>query len=208
MFTRMRVVSLLAAVTAGSMWVGCSRAPSRVNPPAIDAGAAGTAAMAQYDTNGDGAIAGDELLGAASINSSLDKIDLDGDKRVTADEITARIEAWQASKVGLTSAGYEVTVNGKPSKGLKVSFEPEKFLGENVKAANGTTDEMGMVMLDREGKADGPYPELPGVQLGLYVVRITGGNIPSKYNTDTTLGAEIATDQEQEGMAKFELTVP
>ena len=36
---------------------------------------------------------------------------------------------------------------------------------------------VGGILLDREGKEDGPHPELPGVQVGLYVVRITGASL-------------------------------
>ena len=43
------VVSVIAAI-------GCSRGPERVLPPPIDASAAGTSAIGQYDSNKDGKI--------------------------------------------------------------------------------------------------------------------------------------------------------
>ncbi len=174
---------------------GRSRKPSRVHPPEINAGAAGRAAMKEYDTNKDGKAAGDELLKAPSLNAAIDNLDQDGDKAVSAEEVTARIEKWQESKLGRMSMIITVTFRGKPLQGASVVLEPEKFLGENVKAAKGTTDQHGMVVVRTVDS------ELPGVAPGLYKVKITkeGMNLPAKYNKQTTLGIEVAVDSKDVG---------
>ena len=58
--------------------------------------------------------------------------------------MTARIQAWQGSKAGLVPVMCSITFQGKPLAGATVVFEPEAFLGETVKACEGTTDERGL----------------------------------------------------------------
>lgn len=180
-------LTLVAVFLCGS---GCTRKPSRVHPPSIDADAAGSAAMEAYDTNKDSKVAGDELLKAPSLKAAIDTLDLDKDKSVSAEEITKRIVAWQDSKRGLTTMIITVTYRNQPLEGAKIVFEPEAFLGENVKPATGTTDQRGMANMTTEG------PEKLGVALGLYKVKITkdGMDIPAKYNEQTTLGIEVGPD--------------
>ncbi|MEA1952171.1 MAG: hypothetical protein U9N87_12365 [Planctomycetota bacterium] len=171
---------------------GCSGKPSRVHAPSIDASAAGAAAMEQYDTNKDGKVAGAELQSAPSLREALGNLDKDGDKAVSAEEVTGRILAWQESKTGLTPVTCAITFRGQPLAGAKVVFEPEKFLGENIKACEGTTNQRGMASLSIPNSER----KLPGGAPGLYLIRITSTNaqIPAHYNTQTTLGAEVAND--------------
>ncbi|MBN2216110.1 MAG: hypothetical protein JW719_01910 [Pirellulales bacterium] len=183
----------LVALTLGVtlfLAVGCNRTPSRVHPPGIDADAAGKAAMDQYDANKDGKVAGEELQKAPSLNAAIDNLDKDGDKAVSAEEVTERIKAWQDSRLGRTSIMIAVTYRGQPLDGAKVVFEPEQFLGAEVQPASGTTDPYGRATLNIENS------KIPGIAPGLYKVKITkdGMNIPAKYNTETTLGAEVARD--------------
>ena len=67
--------------------------------------------------------------------------------------------------------------------------------------AAGKTDQNGMAMLSVPTKGPG---DPPGVAPGFYRVEITapGMNIPAKYNTETTLGQEVALDAKgiQEGI--------
>ncbi len=78
----------LAAVIAGC-W---NRGPDRVNPPKIDAVAAGQEAIKMYDTNHDGKISGAELDKCPDIKAALLQIDPSGKGEVTAEMITARIK--------------------------------------------------------------------------------------------------------------------
>ncbi len=172
--------------------VGCSGKPSRIHPPSINAGSAGSAAMKQYDLNGDGKVAGDELEKAPSLKAGLVRLDTNNDGAVSADEVAARIGAWQDSKVGRMSATLTILANGKPLEGATVTLIPEEFLGGNVKPATGTTDAGGVVMPTIEVSAEDP----PGVAPGFYLVQVTkeGMNIPPMYNTETVLGVELAPD--------------
>ena len=88
-------------------------------------------------------------------------------------------------------------MDGKPLSGAMVTLEPESFLGNAVKPATGVTVDGTADMSIAEQYR--PAPSLWGVYCGLYKVRISkqqGGleAIPSKYNTETTLGCEVALD--------------
>lgn len=171
---------------------GCSRSASRVRPPSIDAVAAGAAAMDQYDTNGDGKVDAAELDNAPGLKAALANLDANNDIAVSADEVTERIGAWQESRIGQTSVMTTVTFRGRPLAGATVVFEPEAFLGTDVRPAVGTTNEDGVAPMKTEGA------DAPGVAPGLYLVRITkdGANLPAKYNVETVLGVEVARDSD------------
>lgn len=194
------VVAFLAA--SGCFFGG----PSRVHPPGISASAAGSGAMDQYDTDKDGIVKGEELEKAPSLKAAIKNLDANHDGGVSADEVSDRVAKWQESKVGLTSMACAVKLNNKPLSGATVTFEPEKFLGTNIKPATGTTDKNGIANLTIEVEKGEPS----GVACGLYLVRISGPSVPARYNTETTLGKEVALDAEgmQEAMIQFELTAP
>ncbi len=153
-----------------------------------------------FDADKDGKIDGAELDKCPGLKAALSKVD-PSNQGVTADMITARIEAWQKSKLGRMSLSCRVTHNGQPLAGADVNFVPEKFLGTNIQVAKGKTDTNGMAMLSVPTKGQG---DPPGVAPGFYRVEITepGANVPAKYNTETTLGQEVALDAKgiQEGI--------
>jgi hypothetical protein len=155
--------------------------------------------MEQYDTDGDGRVAGDELANAPGLRAALSRMDKDNDNAITADEVTARIHQWQASPIGLTSFGFTLTMDGHPLDDATVTLVPEEFLGDDIKAAVATTDLFGTGGPSIP-KADRPDPTTPpGVAIGLYKVKISkliGGKetIPPQYNEQTTLGQEVAPD--------------
>jgi hypothetical protein len=178
-----------------------------IYPPAIDAAAAGTKAIEMFDANKDGKISGAELDKCPGLKAAIDQIDKTGKGEITAGMITARIKAWQASKLGRMSMSAKVTHNGQPLAGAEVKFVPEKFLGDKIPTATGKTDANGMAMLTVPPDPAKPnFP--PGVAPGLYRVEITkaGENIPAKYNTETVFGQEAAQDAKglREGI-KFDL---
>jgi hypothetical protein len=171
---------------------GCSHRQAPVARAAVNPAAAAAAAMEQYDTNHDGKISGAELDACPSIKSALDKIDTTGEGTVTAEKLTARIQAWQK---GVARIGVICTVlrNGEPLAHAEVKFVPEKFLGSSYPTGSGKTED--------SGGADITVPATekdnrPGMAPGFYRVEITkaGDNIPAQYNTATTLGQEIALD--------------
>ena len=177
----------------------CGSGPPAVRPPNIDASTAGQMAMEIYDSDGDGRVAGDELEQAPSLKAALSRLDTDGDKAVSADELAARVESWQATKAGLMSFSFTVTLDGSPLAGATVTFEPEPFLGDDIKAATCITSDYGGggAAIPRELRPDPTSP--PGMHLGLYQVKISkvvGGKqlIPRKYNEETILGQEVSYD--------------
>jgi hypothetical protein len=183
---------------------GCPRTPPRLYPPAIDASAAGAKAIEMYDTDKDGKISGAELDKCPALKAAMAQIDTSGEGAITAAKITARIKAWQESKLGRMSLSCTVLHNGKPLPGAEVKFVPETFLGNNIKTASGKTDQNGVAMISVP-TTDRQDP--PGVAPGLYRVEITkASEIPAKYNNDTTLGQEVALDAQglREGV-RFDL---
>jgi len=88
-----------------------------------------------------------------------------------------------------------------------VTFIPEKFMGTAVKPGTGTTDTNGKVM---PTVADAPSA---GMNLGFYKVEVslkdTAGKetLPARYNSQTTLGQEVAPDVAAlKGAVKLALT--
>ncbi|MBA3483777.1 MAG: EF-hand domain-containing protein [Pirellulales bacterium] len=191
----MRKTYLLATLAAA---LGCSSGPSRVQPPSIDADDAASAAMELYDKDGDGAINAAELEAAPGLKAAMTTIDANKDGSVQEDEIVARIEAWQATNIGVMAVKANFTLDGRPLSGAAVTFEPETFLGEDIKAAVGeTTSGLSTVTIPKDQRPAKDTP--PGLQPGLYRVRVSlkkdgQETIPAKYNSETTLGQEIAPD--------------
>jgi hypothetical protein len=186
-------------VAAPIVFTGCSSRPAAVRPPAINASQAGSQAIEMYDTNGDGVIAGDELDRAPALNEALPRLDTNADKGVSADEIAARVNAWKATEIGMTSFRCHVTLDGEPLTGATVTFEPEPFLGDEIKTAIGVTNPFGDAA-PTIPKEQRPDPKLPGgIHLGLYKVRISKivngkETIATSYNAQTTLGQEVSND--------------
>jgi len=166
--------------------------PRRLSVPKIDAKAAGAEAITLFDTNRDGKLSGEELDKCPGLKAAIDKVDQSGKGEITADDIAARIKAWQDTKLARMTVSCRVLHNGEPLEGAVVKFVPEKFLGKNLKTGTGKTDAHGIAMLSVPLNDRWP----PGMAPGFYRVEITkdGEQIPAKYNTDTILGQEVARD--------------
>ena len=203
----MTILRSLRLLTANSLLpcglivaAGCSGGPSRVMPPSIDADDAADDAMNLYDKDGDGSIAGSELEAAPALNAAMATLDENKDGRVQSDEIATRIESWSADGGGgLTAFTGVVTLDGRPIDGATVTYDPEPFLGNEVKTAVGVTSALGMMSptIPKDQRPEPDWP--PGIQTGLFRVRISkevGGaeSIPSRYNAETTLGQEVSAD--------------
>ena len=72
-------------------------------------------------------------------------------------EITNRLKELLKYGVGLTSLKCEVRVNGRPLNDAHIVFEPEPYLGNEVKAAIGTTNGRGLAQM---------HPEKRGYETG------------------------------------------
>jgi hypothetical protein len=165
----------------------------------MDASRAGRLAIEEYDADGDGVVSGNELEKAPGLRAALPRLDTNSDKAVSAEEVAARIEQWQLMRTGLMSFSFLVTIDGRPLTEAEVTFEPETFLGEEIKPASCTTNRFGGggATIAKEDRPSPTYP--PGMHLGLYKVRISRivegkETIPRKYNADTILGQELAPD--------------
>ena len=84
-------------------------------------------------------------------------------------------------------------MDGRPLSGATVKLIPEKYLGDEIKAAVGVTNDGGSATM-RIPDEDLPEAQrgIVGVHYGTYKVEITHPTmkIPAKYNTQTTLGYE------------------
>jgi hypothetical protein len=155
--------------------------------------------MEMYDKDRDGKVAGAELDAAPALKAAIKNLDTDGDGGVSAAEVAARVNAWKAMKTGLASAPCKVTLDGEPLVGATVTYDPESFLGDDIKHAIGTTNLYGVTSPSVPAE-ERPDPKSPGgTYFGLYKVRISkmvGGKetIPARYNTQTILGQEVSYD--------------
>jgi hypothetical protein len=203
--TKMNRTISLALLAACVVMIGCQSSPPRLYPDKPDP-RAGERAIEFYDANKDGVLDGKELAGVPGLRAALKKVDTDHDGKVSAAEISARIQAWVDSKLGRMTLTCVVTHNGRPLTGATVRFVPEKFLGGDLKPAEGTTDAHGIARLMTAGAGQATR----GVSPGFYRVEITksGENIPAKYNTLTQLGQEVATDAAgiESGLANYDLS--
>ena len=206
-FSSIAVLLAVAAIAVGSGPAGGAAAPRRVMPPAIDAEKAGRLAIAQYDANRDGLIDRQELEKAPALKASIGNLDTNKDRKVSGQEIAARVQSWKDSKIGLMSLACTVTLDGKSLSGATVTFQPEECLGPEVPSASGRTDNDGLAAISRPLTPPDPYPALPGICCGLYRVTVSKTldgkeTIPPRYNTQTVLGQEVAADARgiQEGI--------
>ena len=188
-------VSLMAA--AASLFVSCARQPVAVQPAQIDATAAADRLLEAHDTDGNGSLSAEEASACQGLAQHFDRYDTDANGAVSPAEISARIEKWKAAGVGVMRVGCRVTLNDRPLANANVLLEPYPLLGESLQRARGTTNAYGQCSLSVA--AEDLPPELQrvrGVQPGLYLVRITHPetSVPAKYNTQTTLGLEVASD--------------
>lgn len=182
----MRPLTPLGFVVSAVLVAGCgggSSGPAPVALPAYDAAAIAKAAVQQLDKNGNSTLETAELDACPGLRDALGEIDANGDKKLSADELQARFGRYAGG--GVVGVSVTVTLDGNPVPNAAVRFEPEPFMGPGLKAATGTTSEAGRATLKVDGQDGfGVYP-------GVYRVVVTGGGVPARYNTKTTLGREV-----------------
>ena len=176
------------------MPIACSG--RRLPVPAIPAEKAAQEALAQYDANKDGFLDKEELKKCPALASCVKALDKDKDGRLSRGEIAERIKSYEANRVGLTALTVKVTLDRKPLAGATVTLTPEKFLGDALKPATGTTNTGGIVNVATAGT------EVPGVASGMFRVEVskkdgTGREtLPNRYNQATILGVEVGPDSQ------------
>jgi len=185
--------------------IGCGSSTKPAVVPDLPDASAANKAMELYDSNHDGFLDAKELDQVPGLKAAIKQVDTDHDGKISQQEIAGRIKSWAESKIGRMRVTCQVTHNGNPLAGAKVAFVPEKFLGGGLQSGSGTTSAAGSARISAPYAAD---PAIQGLSPGFYRVEITkeGENIPAKYNTETTLGAEVANGSEsQQTGLKFDL---
>lgn len=170
-------------------------------PPQIDAEQAATAALKQLDSSNDGRLSAEELAGCPALKDTISRYDTDGDQHISKEELLQRLQRVLDTEVGVMEVNCEVQLSGQPLPGATVKFVPEPFLGSAVQPSEGVTDASGTAAMRLPGAADS------GIQLGIYKVEIThpSHQLPARYNTETTLGIDVAPDVRGGNRAAFAL---
>ena len=149
--------------------------------------------MALYDKDGDQKLSESELQASPGLLMSINTYDTDGDQVISQEEITTRLQKFVEYGVALLRLSASVTLDGRPLGGATIRLVPEPYLGDELKAAIGTTRSKGSASM---AVPDEDLPEnqkgIRGIHAGTYRVEITHPEktIPAKYNTETTLGYE------------------
>jgi hypothetical protein len=162
--------------------------------PDYDADAMTRAALEQYDTNGNGTIEGAELDASPALKAALPGLDTNRDKKLSADELKARFEAYRAQAAGAVGVVVTFTLDKAPLADAAVTFTPEPCMGKAAAEATARTGPDGGATTYTVGGKP-----LPGLPAGLYRVAVSKPgpdgkeSIPAKYNAQTTLGCEVFT---------------
>ena len=159
-------------------------APASYHPDALT-----MAAFAEYDRDKNGVLEGAELDACPALKSALAGIDTNRDWKISTAELRSRFEGYASANVTTVSVGVSVTLDGKALPDATVQFVPETFMGTTVQEATGKTGADGAVHSFTSGGK-----QYVGLQPGFYRVKVTsegGTTLPARYNSQTTLGAEV-----------------
>ncbi len=197
----------LAAAFIVTVLCGCRFGPNRVDVPQIDPSTAASAAIEQYDSDGDQSISKSESVACPALNGSFELYDANEDGQLSQVEVQSRLEAMLGSGIGRMPFMCIVYANNRdhPIEGARVQLVPESFLADAIQAGEGTTNHRGIA---KPCTLNAP-PGLPGIEFGLYRVLITHNEleIPAKYNTETELGFELSPLERNRDTAEFRLNL-
>jgi hypothetical protein len=150
-------------------------------------------AMKLFDKNGDGVLDPQELAATPGLQTAAARAkdqspDLDGDGKLSRDEIRDHILLFEGSGLGIQLIAVTVLMDRQPLAGAKVLLEPEPFLAGVLDPASDTTRQDGTARPAIE------IEDMKGVRPGIYRVKITHSDlsIPARYNENTTLGLDLA----------------
>ena len=184
-----KIISILSAAMLMAA-VGCGDRRTYLVDPEVSS----KAAIEQYDKNGDGLLDETELKECPGLLNALRAFDDSKDKKLSREEIAEEIDYIYQRNPGLTAITCSVALDGNPLSGATVKFIPEKFLGDEIKTAEGITNNAGVASMSI------PAEELPkelrrtsALRVGIYRVEIThpSRKIPAKYNTESELGFDF-----------------
>jgi hypothetical protein len=174
---------------------GCINRPAAVHPPSYRGSKISSAAFELLDVNKDNALDDKELAKAPGLKAALAHIDSNKDGRISVEEMESRITQYQNAHVGLRNETYLFTLNGAPLADTKVTFTPEAFFGDSLKAAEGQTGNDGATSVTISGN------KIHGMTCGMYRVSVSKKDgsgkelIPAKFNSDTTIGYEFPPEE-------------
>jgi hypothetical protein len=173
---------------------GCSSVstnPAEAPAPKYDPDAVTKAALSAFDKDNSGSLEPGETSACPALQQAFAAIDGNRDRKLSAEELRKRVEAYAAVDSGTVSVGCIVTLDGAALEGATVTFVPEACMGEAVKPATAKTNVVGHCdQFTIDGKPHrGPAP-------GLYKIQVTkdGVAIPARFNTQTVLGREVYPD--------------
>jgi hypothetical protein len=182
---------------------GCWGVNTPISVPRISPSGAATQALAQYDANKDGVLAGAELDQCPALKRSLRAFDKNGDGKLDYDELYTRINTYLSGGAGALTMQCRVTLDGQPVEGVTVKLIPEAFMGGVLPTIEAVSNAQGDVTLETKA--------IPGVPPGLYRVEVSRKDgdgketLPAKYNTKTTFGCESAQDDLHRGQLTLDL---
>jgi hypothetical protein len=180
-------IHLIACAVPLFATIGCGGIDSVV----VDPVEASTAALEQYDKNGDGLLDETELKACPALLMEFKSYDESNDEKLSAEEIGAEITEMYGRGGGMSSMSCNVTMDSSPLSGATVKFVPEPFLGGKIPLAEGVTNSSGSATI---GIAPDELPKQLRrhslMRAGIYRVEITHPTrkIPPRYNTETQLG--------------------
>src|SRR5437762_5289132 len=108
-----------------SGWTSKDSGPKEGPLPKYDADGIAQAVMAEFDKNHDGSLDASELKACPSLYGALAAIDTNGDKKLSADEIRKRVEAYAAVPTGSIPVTCIFHLDGRPLAGGTITFDPE-----------------------------------------------------------------------------------
>jgi hypothetical protein len=185
-----RRLNCILCFAALSTAVGCGDRRTYLVDPEVSS----KAAIEQYDKNGDALLDETELKACPALLNALRAFDDSKDKKLSREEIAEEIDYMYQRNSGLTAITCSVALDGSPLSGATVKFVPEKFLGDEIKTAEGITNSSGIASMSI------PAEELPkelrrtsALRVGIYRVEITHPmkKLPAKYNTESELGFDF-----------------
>lgn len=172
---------------------GCTGAPPPAKFPPLRPDDVAKQVMATLDGDSNGLLTTKELKPVPALVGSASVIDNDGTQGISEAELKARVARYLDSRAALIAVECWVTVKGNPAVGVTVKFEPESFMADMIQPASGVTGNDGAALIVAQGESF-------GVQPGFYKVRLSWPDesgrerLPEKFNTQTVLGEEVATD--------------
>ena len=184
-----RVAVILAAILL--LVAGCENAPVAI--PEIDPEASVDLILAAADKDSNKILYQDEWQQVPSLAAAAPMMDTDGDGMLTRPELLSRMQFYKNDRMALLDFTCTVLLDGRPLEGATVTLIPEPFMGPEVKPCSGITAQDGWCYMRQEGSA------IPGSHCGMFRVSVSKKEagvetIPAKYNTDTILSQEVATD--------------